>query len=90
MPGLRKRHHRPLSGKPHSGDGEAVEQTRTSGTDEVLRCATRRAVGGVPGRARRCEGITVCVAYPGVPLGVARPVAAGLVLARGIRRAIHL
>ena len=80
----------PFLGKPQSADGEAVKQTGASGANEVLLCTTWRAVGEVPGRTRRGEGVAVGMPYPGAPLAVACPVVACLVLARSKRGAIHL
>ena len=60
---------------------KAVVKTVPSGTLQVCLSATPRAVGRVPGRGIRPATLPVVVPHERAPLAIARPVAAGHVLA---------
>src|SRR6516164_6485714 len=76
--------------------GEAVEQAAAAGAAQVVEAAA--AVGAARGmrripRSRRnvvAQALAVGVTQHGSALGAARPVAAGAILARRKRGAVHL
>src|SRR5512134_1616189 len=69
---------------------EAVEEAVAAGTAQGLLAASLRAVRRVPRRGVLAAALPVVVADLRAALGVARPVAAGPVLAGGKRRSVQL